>query len=119
METIRQASQIGHIPGHTLDAIMEFENRVRSWYGDRLDKIILYGSYARGDYNDDSDIDLLIVLNDNTISRLQEIENLSYLKYDMMIQYGVFFSAKAITSRAFEEGKSAISYFIRKEGITL
>jgi len=29
--------------------------------GDKLDKLILYGSYARGDYNNESDIDFLIV----------------------------------------------------------
>lgn len=32
-------------------------------YGDRLNRIILYGSYARGDHTDESDIDLMIVLN--------------------------------------------------------
>lgn len=32
-------------------------------YGKRLNKIILYGSYARGDYTDESDIDIMIVLN--------------------------------------------------------
>lgn len=29
--------------------------------GDKLDKVILYGSYARGDYQEDSDIDILIL----------------------------------------------------------
>ena len=29
--------------------------------GDKLDKVILYGSYARGDYDDESDIDIMIL----------------------------------------------------------
>ena len=30
--------------------------------GDKLDKVILYGSYARGDYSHDSDIDIMILV---------------------------------------------------------
>ncbi|MFN0014530.1 MAG: nucleotidyltransferase domain-containing protein [Saprospiraceae bacterium] len=33
-------------------------------YGDRLAKVILYGSYARGDFHEESDIDFLVVLKD-------------------------------------------------------
>ena len=29
--------------------------------GDKLDKVILYGSYARGDYDDESDIDIMVL----------------------------------------------------------
>jgi predicted nucleotidyltransferase len=29
-----------------------------------VDKIILYGSFARGDYRDDSDIDLIVISDD-------------------------------------------------------
>jgi predicted nucleotidyltransferase len=35
---------------------------LRSIYGERLAKIILYGSYARGEQTPESDIDLLVVL---------------------------------------------------------
>ena len=33
----------------------------RDSLGDKLDKVILYGSYARGDYDDDSDIDIMVL----------------------------------------------------------
>jgi len=36
---------------------------VRENLGEQLDKIILYGSYARGDNVDDSDIDIMILAN--------------------------------------------------------
>ena len=31
--------------------------------GDKLDRVILYGSYARGDYNNESDIDIMVLAN--------------------------------------------------------
>lgn len=36
-------------------------------YGDRLDRVILYGSYARGDFHAESDVDYLVVLREETI----------------------------------------------------
>ncbi|AAB98594.1 TPA: nucleotidyltransferase domain-containing protein [Methanocaldococcus jannaschii] len=42
-------------------AIKEFVNALKSKYRGRIKKIILFGSYARGDYTEESDIDILIV----------------------------------------------------------
>ena len=45
-----------------LKAILtELRSRLESLYGDRLVKLILYGSQARGDAEPDSDIDVLVV----------------------------------------------------------
>ena len=46
----------------TKEAIEEFKKDVKKLYGKRLKHIILYGSYARGSATEDSDIDLLVVL---------------------------------------------------------
>ncbi|HED36937.1 MAG TPA: nucleotidyltransferase domain-containing protein, partial [Ignavibacteria bacterium] len=35
----------------------ELEKRIKDSFGDKLKKIILYGSYARGDYDSESDVD--------------------------------------------------------------
>ena len=41
-------------------------------YGDRLVKIILFGSYARGDFNEESDVDYLVLLNEKNVSPFRE-----------------------------------------------
>ena len=50
----------------TKEAIEEFRKEIKKLYGNRLKHIILYGSYARGSATEDSDIDLLIVLEGKT-----------------------------------------------------
>ena len=39
----------------------EVTQEVQSILGDKLHKIILYGSYARGDYNSESDVDIMVL----------------------------------------------------------
>jgi len=41
--------------------IDEVTTSARTILGDKLRKVILYGSYARGDYNSDSDIDIMVL----------------------------------------------------------
>ena len=43
-------------------AVLEFARRARRELGDHIVQIILYGSRARGDYTDESDIDVLVVV---------------------------------------------------------
>ena len=52
---------MSNIPNKIKNIIQEFSNGVRKILGDRVKKIILYGSYARGDYNESSDIDIMIL----------------------------------------------------------
>jgi predicted nucleotidyltransferase len=38
-------------------------DRATELFGDKLESVLLYGSYARGDYDDESDIDILLLAN--------------------------------------------------------
>jgi len=45
-----------------LQVVREFRDRLAILYGDRLQGVYLYGSYARGDAREDSDVDIAVVL---------------------------------------------------------
>ena len=47
------------IPENVNNAIQEFIKGTQEILRDRLKRIILYGSYARGDFNEDSDVDIM------------------------------------------------------------
>ncbi|MBK7338155.1 MAG: nucleotidyltransferase domain-containing protein [Saprospirales bacterium] len=51
-----------------LKEILErIKNELRLRYGKRLAEVRLFGSQVRGDANEDSDIDLLVVLRDKEV----------------------------------------------------
>ena len=43
------------------DILMEFSQEIKQVLGDKLTKIILYGSYARGEQKENSDIDIMVL----------------------------------------------------------
>ena len=65
------------IPENIEQIIEEFVNGVKRILGNNLKKIILYGSYARGDYTEDSDIDIMI-LTDLEGKELEKYRNKIY-----------------------------------------
>ena len=42
--------------------IEEYVNAIRNIYGVHLKQVILYGSYARGDFGKDSDVDIMLLV---------------------------------------------------------
>ena len=65
---------MSNVPANISTIIDEFVKGVNEILGDRVKKITLYGSYARGDYDKSSDIDIMILtdLNDNEILEYRE-----------------------------------------------
>jgi uncharacterized protein len=119
MNTLITADSLAHVPMLVQHIVAILRTRLKSWYADRLDQIILYGSYARGDFNAESDIDLLVILTDTSLNRLHEIQDLLPIKHDLMIQHGIDISIKAVTQNDYLTRRNAIYFFIRQDGIFL
>lgn len=82
--------------------------------------LILYGSYARNDYNKDSDIDLLVLLEKEKITRDDE-KRIKYPLYEIEFETGTVISP-LILSKSSWESKHRITPFyenVKKEGIIL
>ena len=96
----------------------EVKERLQNIYGGRLKEIILYGSYARGDATEGSDIDLILILEDisNPISELEkfsgEIHQLDFL-YDTVI------SIIPIEARQYQTRRLPIILNAKREGIPI
>lgn len=55
---------------------------IKKIYGSHLRRVILYGSYARGDYRQDSDVDIMILLDISDMELKVYSTQLSYMTYD-------------------------------------
>ncbi len=64
-----------------------FKIDLQNLYHERLDKLILFGSYSRNEAQENSDIDLLLVLNDKQISPYKEIDFTNDLVFSYMLNY--------------------------------
>lgn len=104
-------------------AIQEFIKGVKDILGERAKKIILYGSYARGDYNDSSDIDIMILtdLSDEEIVRYRnEILDYAYdIEWDN--NFDITLSPLVKNIDKFNYWLEALPFYrnVQKEGIVL
>ncbi|TYQ25455.1 nucleotidyltransferase domain-containing protein [Pseudanabaena sp. UWO311] len=96
----------------------ELKLGLKELYGDRLVKLILFGSHARGEANPDSDIDLLAVLK-SPVSQFQEILNMSELRVKMLLEQDELVSIIPMSEEDFHTRNVALLRNIRKEGIEL
>lgn len=74
-------------------AVSDFLTRLRSTYGDRVRQAMLFGSKARGEATADSDIDVAVIVADETWEVRDEICKFSA---DVSLQYDVLLDARVI-----------------------
>jgi len=98
------------------EAIEEFKKEVKKLYGERLKRIILYGSYARGSATEDSDIDLLIVLKGD-VKPGEEIDRMIDIITEINLRYDVLISVYPISEEDYKKVNSPLLINVRREGI--
>jgi len=85
-------------------------------YGDRLKGLYLYGSYARGEARSDSDIDVMIVLN-NYESYGKEIDRTGELASSLSLEYGISISRVVMKETQWKNGDTPLLRNIRVDGV--
>ena len=85
-------------------------------YQDNLDKVILFGSEARGEAEIDSDIDILIVLKKH-FSYFDEIKRISQFISDLCLDYELYLSCCFVTSEKWNLSASSFYRNVHRDGI--
>lgn len=93
----------------------------KSELGTALNSVILYGSYARGDYDEESDIDVMIIA-DVPADKINSLSKLfSDYSLDIDLKYDIVLSLVLQDRATFDRYKSSYPFFknIQKEGVAL
>jgi len=85
-------------------------------YGGKIKKVILYGSYVRGEATRNSDIDILVLI-DQPLNPFEVRNSLSDLLFDILLEEGELVSVIAVPEYLFENYNSPFMLNVRKEGL--
>lgn len=104
-----------------MEVLQKYVKDLIQIYGAELQTVILYGSYARGDFQSDSDIDIMILVNlpDEEIQRKSHV--LSNLTFDYNFEYNLMIMPIAKNKGHFEKWLRAYPFYnnIKREGVEL
>ena len=97
--------------------LTRFRAALDAAYGDRIERVVLFGSRARGDARPDSDYDVAIFLKDfRTFGR--EIEPLAAIETEILFDTGALISALPMPEGSYDE-RTGLMHEMRREGIDL
>lgn len=94
----------------------EVTDIMKRHYGDRLDRVILFGSYARGDFNEESDVDYLVVLSDENVSSFKEVATTITDRNDYYLRTFIPISAVVVSKNQFLTSNRIFYREVRKDG---
>ena len=110
-----------NLPVNIQESINRFVQECSKLLGKRLKKIILYGSYARGDYNNSSDIDILVLTDYKQSQFYSVLKKLSSMTYDIELDYNVILIPLINNITNYNSEIDTIPFYsnIQKEGVVL
>ena len=109
------------MPQNIQNVLQQYVQEIIKIYGSHLKRIILYGSYARGDFREDSDVDIMILLDLTDIESKAYFDQLINITFDFNMEYGVDIKPIAKSSEHFWKWVNTYPFYtnISKEGVML
>ncbi|MBI5562139.1 MAG: nucleotidyltransferase domain-containing protein [Deltaproteobacteria bacterium] len=96
----------------------ELKDGLAGLYGDRLVSVILYGSYARGEATEDSDIDVAVVLK-GEVAPGAEIDRMVDLLTELDMKYGSLTAVCPVSADDMGDADYPFFLNVRREGLSL
>ena len=100
------------------EVLREYREGLKAELGEQLERVILYGSHARGDTHEGSDVDVLCVLR-GPFDLGEMIRRTSELTARLSLQHDVGLSRTFVTREAYENRQLPFLMNVRREGVLL
>lgn len=101
--------------------LSQFAAAAKSIYKERLQTILLFGSYARGDYDDESDIDVMVLVGMDKMEIKQYQDQLVNMISEIELQFDVVISPVVLTAAEYNKFKESSGFLrnVEREGVPL
>lgn len=101
--------------------LSNYYEAIQEVFGERLVKIVLYGSYARGDFMQDSDMDIMILANVQPEEVSHYADKVYDVTYDFEIQYEMEINPCVQSFHTYNQWKNVYPFFmnIEKDGVVI
>ena len=109
---------IATLPPSVRTTLEEARARLSEMYGDRLARVVLYGSQARGEATPESDVDVLVVLRE-TFDLYEEIKRLTRIQIELLDRHGLLVSLQPYSEDEFVHRQSSFLINVRADGVEL
>jgi predicted nucleotidyltransferase len=103
-----------HLPPALREAVRKLEVGLRDLYGERFRGLLLYGSYARGDAREGSDVDLLLLLL-GPVNPFREVLRMEPVTWPLSLEYDTVLSVTPTSIEAFQRRDSLFLRTIQQD----
>lgn len=95
--------------------------RLQELFGNRLENILLYGSYAGGDYDSESDIDIMVLVNMPKEELCNYRRKVTDISSDIDLEYNVLLSITLQDTETFNRFKTVLPFYrnVLSEGVSI
>jgi len=95
----------------------DFARHLKAKYGERIERILLFGSVARGEAREDSDVDLIVVTREDRLAFLEEVVGDAI---EVLLSTGVYPSVKVLTPDEMDRIRDTLfGRAVAREGVSL
>jgi predicted nucleotidyltransferase len=100
-------------------AVVAYLRLLEKKYRDKIEQVVLFGSIARGEFDEESDVDIMIVLKNGSRKLREEI---SMASFDLILRNNVILSPIVMDRKTYEwhkKNRAPLYNSIKKDGIDL
>lgn len=108
----------GQLPADVATLLDRLAHELKALYGERYRGLVLYGSYARGEADEGSDVDLLLLL-EGEVNTTHELLRAEQVEWPLSLEADYTLSLLPVNIEVYRHSKQPFLLNARKEGVLL